>query len=357
VFEARGAAWDARMNWRTGRHEARPPGRVRPQWRPAPQPGVIARRPLRFFEGLDGGFRLIRFAPALTVGLALIVFTLWALALAALGSAVVWASAGLLAEVFADPDATAGFSVIFQVGTLVASLTSLSLVHLLAGVTAVGTRAAFDSERMSLKQGWAALRGVRLRLVLATALLFALHLGALFALTAPALVLAGFGAGVGSALLLLLGVFGWLAVTVCFGIRTVFVGCVISHEHAPLGQAFRRSWRLTRRGFWRTTGQLVLGYVLSNQLVSIVITPVIIIFYVVLIIVSLTMLSTGSAIGFGAIALTLVALVAVFVTLAATAVLFAYLAGLVSVVYFDRLMRTEGYDLILLREAEWKAAR
>ncbi|GAA4285133.1 hypothetical protein GCM10022261_26640 [Brevibacterium daeguense] len=345
------------MNWRTGRHELRDPEPIRSLWRPAPEPGVLARRPQRFFEGLDGGFRLLRFAPALTVGLALIVFTLWALALAALGSAVVWASAGLLAEVFADPDATAGFAVITQVGALVASLTALSLVHLLAGVTAVGTRAAFDSERMTLKQGWAALRGVRLRLVLTTVLLFALHLGALIALSAPALLLAGLGSGTGSAIVLLLGVFGWLAFTVYFGIRTAFVGCVISHEQATVGQAFRRSWRLTRHGFWRTAGQLVLGYALSNQLVSIVITPIIIIVYVALIIVSLTMLSTASVTAFGAIALTLVALVTVFVTLAATAALFAYLAGLVSVVYFDRLMRTEGYDLILLREAERRAAR
>ena len=54
-------------------------------------------------------------------------------------------------------------------------------------------------------------------------------------------------------------------------------------------------------------------------------------------------------------ALAVVAVVVGALTIAATAVLFAYLAGLVSVVFFDRLMRAEGYDLVLLRQAEAEA--
>lgn len=351
--DSRSAAWDAVMDWRTGTHTPRPPTRPRPVWQPAPAPGVISRRPLRFFESLDGGFRLLRFAPALTVGLALIVFTLWMLALGALAAGLVWAASGFLTAVFAEPEAAAGFTVIAQFGAFAASLSSLSLVHLLAGVTAIGTRRAFDSRRMTLKEGWAALSGVRLRLVLVTVLLSAAHLVALVLACVPALVVAGLGAATAAIVLAAAGILAWLAFTVVFALRTAFTGCAIAHERLSIARAVGRSWRLTGTGFWRTAGQLLLGWFLSNQLVTIIITPLIVLAYVLAIVVVIIAMGSG---GTGPIALAtaliIVALLVTFFTLTATAVLFAYLAGLVSVVYFDRLMRSEGYDLVLLREAE-----
>lgn len=356
MFESHGGSWDARTDWRTGRHVPRDPQRVRTTWRTAPQPGVLSRRPLKFFEGLDGGFRLLRFAPALTVGLALIVFTLWTLLIGAIAAGIVWASFGLLAQVFADPDATAGLTVIAQFGALAGSMLSLSLIHLLAGVTSIGTRAAFDSRRMTLAQGWRALRGVRWRLVLATLVLGGAHFASLIVASAPALVLAGLGQTTASAILLGLALLLWFAASAFFGIRTAFVGCTISVERVTIRRAFARSWRLTGRGFWRTTGQLLLGYYLSNQLVSIIITPIILIVYIVLIIVVLIQLGSAGSPAFAVVASVVVLVVISATTLAATAVLFAFLSALVSVVYVDVRMRQEGYDLILLREAEQSAA-
>lgn len=353
MVDAHSAAWTVRTDWRTGARVPAPAVRPRPQWQAPPTPGVLSRRPLRFFEGLDGGFRLIRFAPALTVGLSAIVFTLWTLAITAAISGIAWAGSGFLTAVFSDPDASAGFSILAQFGAVALSISSLSLVHLLAGATTVGTRAAFDSRRMTLREGWRALAGVRWRLVLTTALLAAAHLGALVVLLIPALLVAGLGSATGALVLTGFGLLGWIAFTVYFALRTAFVGCAIAHERLTVRSAFARSWRLTASGFWRTLGQLLLGWYLSNQLVSIIISPLIVVAYVVLIaIVIIGVSSGGSTTTLLITALAGLAIAVSFITLAATAVLFAYLAGLVSVVYFDRLMRVEGYDLVLLRRAE-----
>ena len=356
VAEPPSAAWAARMDWRSGTLVAAAPGAPRVEWRPPPRPGVLSRRPLRFFEGLDGGFRLIRFAPALTVGLSAIVFTLWTLLIGVVISGLAWAGTGFLSEVFSDPDAAAGFSIVAQFGAFALSISSLSLVHLLTGVGAVAARAAFDSRRMTLRAGWLALRGVRLRLVLVTGLLGLAHLLALAVLLLPALVVAGLGQSTASLVLTGLGLLGWCAFTLYFALRTAFVGCTVAHERRTIRQAFVRSWRLTGSGFWRTLGQLLLGWYLSNQLVSIIITPLVVIAYVLTILAVIIGISSGT--GGTVMLLSALAVVAVVVgalTIAATAVLFAYLAGLVSVVFFDRLMRAEGYDLVLLRQAEAEA--
>lgn len=356
MVEHPGAAWTSRMDWRSGTLVAAAPGTPRAGWRPPPRPGVLSRRPLRFFEGLDGGFRLIRFAPALTVGLSAIVFTVWTLLIGVAIAGLTWAGTGFLSAVFADPDAAAGFSIITQFGAFALSISSLSLVHLLAGVAAVGARAAFDSRRMTLRAGWRALRGVRLRLVLLTGLLGLAHLLALGVLLLPTLILAGLGQSTAALVLTGLGLLGWCAFTLYFALRTAFVGCAVAHERRTIRQAFVRSWRLTGRGFWRTLGQLLLGWYLSNQLVSIIISPLIVIAYVLTILAVIIGVSSGA--GGTVMVLSAVAVVAVVIgalTIAATAVLFAYLAGLVAVVFFDRLMRAEGYDLVLLRRAEAEA--
>lgn len=356
MVEHPGAAWTSRMDWRSGTLVAAAPGAPRVDWRPPPRPGVLSRRPLRFFEGLDGGFQLIRFAPALTVGLSAIVFTVWTLFVGALAAALIWAGTGYLTSVFADPDAATGFSILGQFGAFALSISSLSLVHLLAGVATVGARAAFDSRRMTLREGWRALRGVRVRLVVLTLVLGLTHLLALAVLLLPALVVAGLGLTTASLVLTGLGLLGWCAFTLYFALRTAFVGCAVAHERRTIRQAFVRSWRLTGRGFWRTLGQLLLGWYLSNQLVSIIISPLIVVAYVLTILAVIIGISSGA--GSTAMLLVSLAVVAVVIgwlTIAATAVLFAYLAGLVSVVFFDRLMRAEGYDLVLLRRAEAEA--
>ena len=86
----RANAWTSEVDWQTGRWQERQQQARHHEWRPPAPRGVLAKRPLTFFEVLYSGFRLLRFIPGLTIGAALIVFTLWTLLLTAVAGTALW---------------------------------------------------------------------------------------------------------------------------------------------------------------------------------------------------------------------------------------------------------------------------
>ncbi|WP_166971016.1 hypothetical protein [Brevibacterium atlanticum] len=345
----RSNAWTSEVDWHTGRWQMRSPSPHRQGWRPPPPRGLLPKRPLTFIEALDSGFRLLRFVPGLSIGSSLIVFTLWTLLLTAAGTLIALRFLPFLSDLGANDDALNGFLLLAQLGSAVLSLLSLGLAHLLSGLIASGTRASFGARKTTLSQGWQDLAGRRRRLILATLLMSGINLGLLLTLAAPtglfALIDSPAAAIVWAGLATLL----WAVALLWLNLRLSFLGAAIAAEGLSIRAGLKRSWRLTGRGFWRLLGQLALGYFLSNQLVQLVISPLVLIVTAVL---GVGMVTTEDspaaqvAIGVAAAGLLL------GLTLISSAVLFAYFSCLVTVCFFDQQMRSEGFDLVLIRHEE-----
>lgn len=342
-------AWTSEVNWQTGQWQRREQRPTHHGWqRPSPR-GVLAKRPLTFVEVLDSGFRLLRFVPGLTIGSALIVFTLWTLLIAAAGTLLVLQFLPFLSDLSGNDDALSGFLVLAQLGSFAVSLLSLGMVHLLSGLAASGTRESFGARKTSLNRAWASLRGRRLRLILATALMAAINLGLLIAFGIPSILLAVFDNAVLAVVLAIISGFLWLCAVIWLNLRFAFLGAAIADEDLSIRAALKRSWTLTRRGFWRIFGQLGLGYFLSNQLVQLIISPfVMVVSFGVGIGIGLFSENPTAQIVLGVIA----AAIVLALTLISSSVLFAYFSCLVCVAFFDQQMRTEGFDLVLIRREE-----
>ncbi|WP_209325296.1 hypothetical protein [Brevibacterium renqingii] len=345
----RSNAWTSEVDWHTGRWQMRSPSPRPHDWRPPPPRGLLPKRALTFIEALDSGFRLLRFVPGLSIGSSLIVFTLWSLLLTAAGTLAALQFLPFLSDLSSNDDATSGFLVLAQLGSAALSLLSLGLAHLLSGLVATGTRASFGARKTTLSQAWAALAGRRRRLVFAAALMCAINLGLLLALGAPTALFAMVDSPVLAFVWAGLAALLWLFALLWLNLRLAFLGSAIAVEDLSVRDGLKRSWALTGRGFWRLLGQLALGYFLSNQLVQLVISPLVLVISFVLGVGMATMESSESAqIAIGLVSAALL----LGLTLISSAVLFAYFSCLVTVCFFDQQMRTEGLDLVLIRAEE-----
>lgn len=345
----RSNAWTSEVDWQTGQWQRRQQGPTHHEWHPPSPRGVLAKRPLTFFEVLDSGFRLLRFIPGLTIGAALIVFTLWTLLLTTAGTFAVLEFLPFLNDLISNDDALSGFFLLAQMGSFAISLLSLGVAHFLAGLAAGGAEASFGARKTTLTQSWRSLQGHRWSLILAALGLGAINLGLLVLLGLPSLLFALFDNTILAIVTAFLALGLWLCVLIWLNLRFAFTGSTIAVERVGVRAAMRRSWRLTGSGFWRTFGQLGLGYFLSNQLVQLIITPLVTIVTVV----STVAIGTADT---GSSAMTIIIAIAAGVLLSLTtvssAILFAYFSCLVCVCYFDQRMRTEGFDLVLIRREE-----
>ena len=345
----RSNAWTSEVDWQTGQWQGRDQGRTHREWHPPSPRGILAKRPLTFFEVLDSGFRLLRFIPGLTIGAALIVFTLWTLVLTSLGTFVVLRFLPFLDELVSNDEAMSGFMLLAQMGSFAISLLSLGVAHFLAGLAAGGAENSFGARKTTLTQAWRSLRGRRWSLILATVVLGAINLGLLILLGLPSLVLALVDNTVLAIVAAVAALGLWLCALIWLNLRFAFTGSAIAVERLGLRAALGRSWRLTGRGFWRTFGQLGLGYFLSNQLVQLVIAPFVMVVTVVVTIVMGTAAESPETLT----ALTAIAgALLLILTTVSSAILFAYFSCLVCVCYFDQRMRSEGFDLVLIRREE-----
>ena len=342
-------AWTSEVDWHTGRWQRRSPSPPSRGWQPTPPRGLLPKRPLTFIEALDSGFRLLRFIPTLSVGSSLIVFSLWSLLITAIGTLIAVQFLPFFNDLSGNDDAVSGFVALAQVGSVALSLLSLGLAHLLSGLIATGTRASFGARRTTLSMAWKSLSGRRWRLILATLLMSGINLGLLLALTAPTLLFVSADSVILAFVWAALAALLWFAALLWMNLRLAFLGSAIAVEDLSVRAAIRRSWTLTGRGFWRMLGQLALGYFLSNQLVQLIITPIV---FIISLLLGLGMSTTSeSTTAQAAIAIVSVGLL-LGLTLISSAVLFAYFACLVTVCFFDQQMRSEGLDLVLIRAEE-----
>ncbi|MEU8386225.1 hypothetical protein, partial [Streptosporangium sp. NPDC048865] len=301
----------------------------------AMRPGIIPLRPLGLGDILDGTIKLMRSNPRSVLGLSAIVA-----ALAAIPLAVGQASAlGALAPILENPNATPpeeGFLTQYG-GTLLSYTVEFVAVTLLTGVlTRILGRAVFGG-RMTAGEAWKLTRdrvptlfGVVVVTLVVLLVPLALVVGLLLALGS---------AGAGNATVAITGV----AAVLAFVIYTFFVSTRLALapaaavlERRGVVDSLRRSWRLVSGGFWRTLGVLIL-----TQFIAFLIGQVLA-FPFVLGATFLAFLGGGTA---GAQILSAV-LIAVGVTLGSM-IAYPLRAGVNGLLYADRRMRSEAFDLVL----------
>lgn len=350
MFTSSSPEWGLAVDWSTGQRVPAP-ARRRAEWTPPPQPGILPKRPMGFFEVLDGGFRLLRRFPSLTYGSAAIGAGLAAGIAAIIGALVWFFGSSYLIAIFEDgEDAIAGFNFAVQLSASIIEYATLAALVFFSGLTSVGAREAFFGRTVALGQAWKKLKGCRMRLLGAALFLGTVHivllamiLGAstlLGVLTGPVV---GFSVGA-------FGVFVWWLLTLFFGIRLGLTGCVIAQERTGIFAAMARSWKMTGRGFLLVTGQTLFGFWLANQVVSIIASPILLYLGVIAAVVIALFLAGGTF--SGPVAATIGGAGVMALTIAVSALLYAYRASLLTTLYFNQRMRNDGYDLVLLAEAE-----
>lgn len=309
----------------------------------AHKPGAFPLRPLGLGGIWDGAFKIIRFNPKATVGAAVMVTSIALLVPVAL-TAVLTFTVGVSIDASGDYDPASGTGE--TLGALVAYFSLLAgIVLAQAGITLVTgmaahvTHAAAVGRRLGLGEAWAATRGRRWRLVGLTVLiqLVMVAMLVLYVLAWVALVALGTGTG-------LLVVWGLTSVPAfLFGFAFVYTRLLylpvpaLMLEKQGVFAALGRSWRLTRGHGWRTFGIGILSVLVAGIAGSLLSAPL-----------NLLGLVGGLTPEYAGLIFIASQSLALIVQNAFTA---PFVATVSSVQYIDLRMRTEAYDVELLREA------
>ncbi|RCG27949.1 hypothetical protein DQ384_25915 [Sphaerisporangium album] len=304
----------------------------------APRPGIIPLRPLGFGEMLDGTIKLIRSNPKATLGLSAIAAAIGTLPLA-IGQAMYYRSVG---DLMADPmtirtDVPTGGLVAQVGGAFLSYVMQFFLVTILTGMlTRILGRAVFGG-RITIGEAWRLTRSrlpALFGLALFTGLIVAVPLVAGVVLVAA---LAAAGASVGfvvvSAIVLGLGYLVYWAIVTT---RLALAPAAVVLERHGVTAAMSRSWTLVRGAFWRTFLIIVATLLLGVLIGSLLSTPVGILTFIV---------SFGAPGSFGAMVITTV--LAIVGGILSSMITYPLQAGVNGLLYTDRRMRAEAFDLVL----------
>ncbi|MEV6983878.1 hypothetical protein AB0M95_21835 [Sphaerisporangium sp. NPDC051017] len=304
----------------------------------APRPGIIPLRPLGFGEMLDGTIKLIRSNPKATLGLSAIAAAIGTLPLA-IGQAIYYRSVG---DLLADPTSfqadvpTGGLAAQFG-GALLSYVMQFLLVTMLTGVlTRILGRAVFGG-RITIGEAWRLTRSrvpALFGLALLTGLILAVPMVALILLVA-ALAAAGASAGLIVPAAFLLGVC-YLVYWAITTTRLALAPAAVVLEGRGVTAAMGRSWSLVRGAFWRTFLILIATLLLGVLIGSLLATPVSIVSFIV---------SFGAPGSFGAMLVTTV--LSIVGGILSSMITYPLQAGVNGLLYADRRMRAEAFDLVL----------
>jgi hypothetical protein len=305
--------------------------------------GIVPVKPLGLGDVLEGAFRAIRHNPRVMIGLTLlvvIVTTAVSVLPVSLGFSVLLP--------LSEPDAAAPVDLDpARTGAALVGVVAALLVTWLGGVVATGMLTVSVGEsivdrRIGLAEAWRRVRGRILPLALQGLLVAVVLVGSVTVAVTLAVLLgvtvslaAGDAAGVILGVLLSLAA---VAAAVWLGIRWSLAPVPLVLERAPVIRSLGRSSRLVRGTFWRTLGILVLANLLITVIAQIVTAPVGIAGGIV------PALAPGND---------TVAVASLAVTYAASSlisvVVYPFLAAVVTLLYIDRRIRTEGLDIALTR--------
>lgn len=301
---------------------------------PAPQPGVVPLRPLVVADIISGAVDYVRRYPKAVIGISAIV-----------GLAVAFGQLALLAtglndlESLTDPEALTEEQLLEVArGLLLVAVVQSVVIGLLqvlgTGMLAHVMGRAVIGQATSFEQAWSLVRPQIWRLLGASVAVALIVILAVAAPLLPAILALAGGAGQLAAGLLLLGGIASAALGVWLGFRLVLTTPVVALEDTGIGTGLRRSWRLVGGAFWRTLGIVLLGVVVGQAVGAILAAPF------NLLAGGSGELSTASVFG-----LALGAMITMVVAL-------PFIAGVTTLVYIDRRIRTENLAGVLQAAAE-----
>lgn len=304
----------------------------------APQPGVIPLRPLQVGEILTGAIEYVRRNPAAVIGVSAIVgffAAMGQLAVIATGYGSLDTAQAQLndnLETATLDDVVPLFRTLLIVTVLQSVIIALLQVMGSGMLAHVMGRAALG-EHTSFGRAWGLVRPQIWRLLVATVLVGLAVLVAVVVPLLPGIVLAAtVGAGVGGIALGLGGLIS-LALAIWVAFSLVLTTPVIALEDCGPLRGITRSGALVNGAFWRTLGIVLLGTILGQAVGAVVSAPF------GLFGASGADLSTGSV-----FALALGGMVTMLVAL-------PFIAGVTTLVYLDRRMRTENLAEVLAEAA------
>jgi len=330
------------------------------QWTPpAPKPGIIPLRPLSVGEILDGAFTAVRHNPKATLGLAAIVMTISGLITALTSYALYHAAGNSLSfptagQTFTDAQWRHLFTsmaeyILPAIGIIV--IISFLAQTILTGMLTAVVGQSVLGRNLSIGEAWQIARPRLWALMgttfLAGLLVFAIWVGGggiavVLGIVLIAAHLAPIGGLLIAAGVITATVFGVL----CYVRWVVATPAVILEGRGPRA-SLGRSWRLTKRSWWR-----VFGILLLVELIVLVASTVLGVPFDVLKAVVGAGSGGGLTLAFGAqtastsLAAALITAVGGIVSASVTR---PVLAGAVALLYVDLRMRREGLDIALQR--------
>jgi hypothetical protein len=315
-----------------------PPGYGPPGYGPAPytlalKPGVIPLRPLSLSDIFNGAVAYIRANPKATLGLTTIVVVA-AQILALILSVGPMALTGELQPTLGGQESTGvllGSSASSLAGAIAAGLSAILLSGML---TVVVGRAVFGAG-ITIGEAWRRLRPRLWALIAFTALEV---VGAVVLIAIVVFVIVGVataGNGVAAAVVGVPLGLALIAGLVYLGTMLSFTPSVIVLERLKMVPAISRSFKLVRNDFWRVFGIRLLGGIVAEVIATAVAVP----------------FSLGGQTLLASASSTRVALVAIVVLSVGSAIsqiiTAPFSAGVVVLLYTDRRIRAEAFDLVL----------
>jgi hypothetical protein len=313
-----------------------------PGYPAAPQPlkpGIIPLRPLTLSDIYNGAVAYVRLNPKATLGITAIVIVgaqvlalvLQVGPLAALGElkSSNFSSFGSSSQP-SDP-ALIGLSLSSLAGAVTTGLAAIVLSGLL---TVIVGRAVFGM-KITVAEAWQRVRGRLLALFGITAL-EALGAAVLIAVVVGLIVgIAVLGGGAAAALVGVVLALGLLVLLTYLGTMLSFTPTLIVLERLGIVAAIKRSFALVKHDFWRVFGIRFLGVLVAGVIASAVSLPFSIVGEVLLfakqstatVVVALILIAIGGAIG--------------------QIITAPFNAGVVVLLYTDRRIRAEAFDLVL----------
>jgi hypothetical protein len=300
------------------------------------KPGVIPLRPLGLSEIFNGAVAYVRMNPKATLGLTTVIVVAAQVVALVLQAVTITVTGALNPALGVPPDeiSTAALVGSSLSGLAGAAATGLSMIVLSGLLTVVVGRAVFGAS-ITIGEAWQRVRGRLLALLGYTALE-----------AAGAIILVAIVAGVITGIAILSN--GWaaffigapLVLALIVGLVYVvtmltFVPTLIVLERRGVMPAITRSFALVKKDFWRVFGIQLLAVLVAGMIAGAVSIPFSI---------GGQLLLVGSASTSGAIvALTLTAIGAAIGQIITA----PFTAGVVVLLYTDRRIRAEAFDLVL----------
>jgi hypothetical protein len=314
-----------------------------PQFAPSPalKPGVIPLRPLGLSDIFNASISYIRSNPKATLGLTTIVVVV-AQIVALLLQIGPLAASGFLSPTTSDtfahpvaPDISNSAIIGLVLSSLAGMVTTTLAGIILSGLLTVVVGRAVFGATISMGEAWQRVRGRLLPLLGVTALE---AIGAAVLIAVIAGVIAVVGQIVGAAAAFIVGaLFGIALVALLIYLYTMlsFAPTLIVLERIGVMPAITRSFALVKNDFWRVLGIRLLAVVVAGVVAAAVTAPFSFVGQIMLMlggstttmVVSVVLISVGGAIG--------------------QVITAPFNAGVVVLLYTDRRIRSEAFDLVL----------